>query len=191
MANLKQKIRFFALSALIFLLSALSVLAQDLEQIYNNLEEADFNYIFSLDPYQSDEYTKYIYSPYPLFRTGVNLIFKSKTIPAGYYLLTPREKDGKTYVLFKENGRVSYVIPVYKTQKIYDGFWEEKLPYEYQNFSQKTANKFFDYIGKKWGQRNKRTPIPKSYVEFNDGGEYWDMVLYYGETKYYLVFKKD
>ena len=38
--------------------------------------------------------------------------------------MTPREKDGKTYVLFKENGRVSYVVPVYEEDIIPETFWE-------------------------------------------------------------------
>ena len=48
-----------------------------------------------------------------------------------------------------------------------------------------------DFIGTKWGKKNQRTPIPKAYVEFNDAGEYWDMILYYGLKKYCLLFKKD
>jgi len=156
------------------------------DEVYQNLEEVDFEYIFGIDPHQADDYTKYMYSPYPLFRTGVNIIFKSKVIPPGYYLLTPREKNGKTYILFKENGRVSYVIPVYNEDVVYEGFYEEKFPHEIENLGKKTSNKIMEFIGTKWGKRNQRTPIPKAYVEFNDAGEYWDMLLYYGLKKYCL-----
>ena len=45
-------------------------------------------------------------------------------------------------------------------------------------------------VGKVFGKKNQRTPIPKAYIEFDDRGEYWDMVLYYGLKKYYLLFKK-
>ena len=48
-----------------------------------------------------------------------------------------------------------------------------------------------DFIGTKWGKKNQRTPIPEAYIEFNDAGEYWDMILYYGMKKYYVLFKKD
>jgi len=95
----------------------------DYDEVYSKLEEADFEYIFGLDPHQADDYTKYMFSPYPLFRSGVNLIFKTKTIPPGYYLLTPREKNGKTYILFKENGRVSYTIPVYDEDIVPETFY--------------------------------------------------------------------
>lgn len=199
MANTKNKFKFFILILTLFL-SIFSMPAQfnntcaqadELDEIYEKLEEAPFDYIFGIDPYQADEYTKYIYSPYPLFRSGVTLIFKSKTIPPGYYLLTPREKDGKTYILFKENGKISYVVPVYRTDKIHEGYYEEKFPHAQMSLTKKTGNKFMDFIGKKWGHRNKRTPIPQAYIEFNDAGVYWDMILYYGEKKYYLIFKKD
>ncbi len=57
--------------------------------------------MFGIDPYQAEDYTKYMYSPYPLFRVGVPFIFKNTEIKPGYYILTPRKKDGKTFVLFK------------------------------------------------------------------------------------------
>ena len=162
----------------------------DYASIYESLDEADFEYIFGIDPYQADEYTVYMHSPYPLFRTGVQLIFKSKTINPGYYLLTPREKEGKTYVLFKENGRVSYVIPVYKEDIVPETFYEEKFPHPKPNAYEKVKKKTMDFIGTKWGKKNQRTPIPNAYIEFDDVGEYWNMILYYGFKKYYLVFKK-
>ncbi len=196
MANVKNKTKFLILLICLFfsvfvLFNQKASAQDDFDTIYENLEEAPFEYIFGIDPYQSDEYTKYIYSPYPLFRSGVNLIFKSKKIPPGYYLLTPREKEGKTYILFKENGKISYVVPVYKTQNVYEGFYEDKIPQAQLTLTQKSRNKFMDFIGKKWGKTNKRTPIPKAYIEFNDAGIYWDMILYYGDKKYYLIFKKE
>ena len=196
MANVKNKTKFLILLICLFfsvfvLFNQKASAQDDFDTIYENLEEAPFEYIFGIDPYQSDEYTKYIYSPYPLFRSGVNLIFKSKKIPPGYYLLTPREKEGKTYILFKENGKISYVVPVYKTLNVYEGFYEDKIPQAQLTLTQKSRNKFMDFIGKKWGKTNKRTPIPKAYIEFNDAGIYWDMILYYGDKKYYLIFKKE
>ncbi len=163
----------------------------DYEKIYSELKEADFNYIFGLDPYQNDDYTKYMYSPYPLFRSGVTLVFKSIKIPPGYYLLTPREQDGKTWILFKENGKVICTIPIYKEEIVPEGFYEDKLPSKKLSFTQKMGKKTMEFIGKKWGKTNKRTPIPKAYIEFRDKGNFWDMILYYDSKKYYLLFKKD
>lgn len=199
MANVKNKITLFILVFSLFF-SPLSLCANEnmpkaqqtnFDEIYAQLEEADFDYIFGLDPHQADDYTKYMYSPYPLFRSGVNIIFKSKKIPSGYYLLTPREKNGQTYILFKENGKVSYVIPVYKEDIVYEGFYEEKFPQQMQTKTQKLGKKTMEFIGRKWGAKNQRTPIPQAYIEFNDEGIYWNMILYYGMKKYYLLFKKD
>ena len=161
------------------------------EEVYNNQEVADFEYIFGLDPYQNEEYTKYMYSPYPLFRLGVQIQFKTITIKPGYYLLTPREKNGKTWVLFKENGRVVYTIPVYKEDSVDKSFWEEKLPHPKLNLYEKTKKNTMNFIGKKFGSKNQRTPIPNAYIEFDDKGDFWNMILYYGNKKYYMIFKKD
>ena len=199
MANLKNKI-LLVVSFLVMLCTMCQTIANEnipnteldeYDKIYSSLEEADFDYIFGIDPHQADEYTVYMRSPYPLFRSGVNLIFKSKKIPPGYYLLTLREKNGKTWVLFKENGRISYVIPVYKEDIVYEGFYEEKFPRKKPTFREKVSKKTMDFIGTKWGKKNQRTPIPEAYIEFNDAGIYWDMILYYGLKKYHLLFKKD
>ena len=199
MANIKNKITLFILFLGMFFFNIQTFANENIPQtkldnydeIYANLEEADFDYIFGIDPHQADEYTVYMRSPYPLFRSGVNLIFKSKTIPPGYYLLTPREKNGKTWVLFKENGKISYVIPVYKEDVVLETFYEEKFPRKKPTTSEKIRKKTMDFIGTKWGKRNQRTPIPEAYIEFNDAGIYWDMILYYGLKKYHLLFKKD
>ena len=196
MANISRKIGYLIVFLFAFCSFAFAneniprTKLDDFDKIYSELPEADFDYIFGIDPHQADDYTIYMRSPYPLFRSGVDLIFKSKKIPPGYYLLTPREKNGKTWILFKENGRISYVIPVYNEDIVPETFWEEKIPHPKENFGQKVNKKVMGFIGTKFGKKNQRTPIPQAYVEFNDAGIYWDMVLYYGMKKYYLLFKK-
>ena len=191
MAMNKLKITSLILLFALFLNCFCAYGAKNYDEIYSKLEEADFEYIFGLDPHQADDYTKYMYSPYPLFRSGVNIIFKSKKISPGYYLLTPREKNGKTYILFKDNGKVVYTIPVYEEDIIPETFYEEKFPHTKPNIAQKAKKSVMGFIGTKWGKRNQRTPIPQAYIEFNDEGAYWDMILYYGLKKYCLLFKKD
>lgn len=203
MANIKHKSLFF--STILFGILSLNLVFlpafcdenatpihnKTYDEIYKDLKEADFSYIFGLDPYQPDEYTRYMYSPYPLFRSGVNLVFKSTVIPRGYYLLTPREKNGKTYVLFKEKGRVSYTIPVYREENLSETFYNDKLPQVEKKASQTLREKTMNFIGKRWGHKNQRTPLPNAYIEFTDRGIWWDMILYYGDKKYYLLFKKE
>ena len=198
MANFKLKNTFFILVLLtIFSICQVSantnipiVNSTDYEAIYASLEEADFDYLFGIDPYQAEEYKVHMRSPYPLFRSGVDLVFKTKRIPAGYYLLTPREKNGKTYILFKENGRVAFTIPVYKEDIVSKEFYKEKLPHEKLNAYEKTKKGTMNFLGKRFGKKNQRAPIPDAYIEFNDVGEYWSMILYYDTKKYYLIFKK-
>ena len=93
-------------------------------------------------------------------------------------------------MLFKENGRVSYIVPVYKEESIPKSFYKDKLPYAKLNPYQKTAKSTMGFIGKHFGKKSQRAPIPNAYIEFDDRGEFWDMILYYGEKKYYLLFKK-
>ena len=198
MVNFKSKITLFAFVFMFFVNTLLVIAnenipktsADNFDEIYEQLEEPDFDYIFGIDPHQADDYTKYMYSPYPLFRLGVDIIFKSKTIAQGYYLLTPREKNGKTYVLFKENGRIAHVVPVYKEDVVLETFYEEKFPHPKPTGVEKIRKKTMEFIGTKWGKKNQRTPVPQAYIEFNDAGVYWDMILYYGMKKYHLLFKK-
>ena len=74
---------------------------------------------------------------------------------------------------------------------VYEGFYEEKFPHKKLTTGEKIKKKTMDFIGTKWGKKNQRTPIPEAYIEFNDAGIYWDMILYYGLKKYHLLFKKD
>ena len=199
MAMNKFKITSLILLLLLFMNTFLAFANEDIpkyedknyDEIYSELQEADFEYIFGLDPHQPDDYTRYMHSPYPLFRSVVNLVFKTKTIPPGYYLLTPREKNGKTYILFKENGKISYTIPVYDEDIVPETFYEEKFPRVKPTLGKKMRDKTMGFIGTKWGHKNQRTPIPEAYIEFNDANAYWDMILYYGLKRYHLLFKKN
>ncbi|GBF23501.1 hypothetical protein tpqmel_0905, partial [Candidatus Gastranaerophilus sp. (ex Termes propinquus)] len=101
---------------------------EDYEKIYEELQNANFEYVFGIDPWQSEDYTKYIFSPYPLLRTSVYFRLKEILIPPGYYLLTPREREGKDWVLFKESGRVRFIVPVFKTELVEPLFYEKHVP---------------------------------------------------------------
>lgn len=163
---------------------------EDFRDIYYSLEPANFDYIFGLDPFQAEEYQKYLASPYPLLRTGVDFFFKGTKIPAGYYLLTAREKDGVQYVLFKQEGKVKYIIPTYKKELVDPLFYEKHVP-----TPKKTAwNKACDFGNKfisKTSKTSKRTLPPKAYIDVNEiGNEFWEVILYYGSQKYFMVFSQ-
>ncbi|MDO5438027.1 MAG: hypothetical protein Q4F80_07520 [bacterium] len=185
----------FLISVIIFLCGfvSLPVFAEtDFQKIYDELEPADFEYIFGIDPYQAEDYTKYMFSPYPLLRTGVNFVFKETIIPPGYYLLTPRKYQGRTYVLFKEQGRVKYMIPCYNVDITTEEFYDEYIPKPRTTKWQSFKTKIADTVGTMFPEKTQRKPIPKSYMEINDiDGEFFQIILYYGTGKYFLVFKQE
>ncbi len=190
-----KKINKFFITGFMLLFGAFfapSYADDNFQKIYDELLPADFEYIFGIDPYQAEEYKKYMFSPYPLLRTGVNFIFKETTIPPGYYLLTPRKYNGRTYVLFKEEGKVKYMIPCYNvditTEEFYDEYIPKKKTTKWQNFKTKVA----DTVGTLFPEKTQRKPIPKSYLEINDiDGEFFQLILYYGTNKYFLIFKQE
>ncbi|GBF23500.1 hypothetical protein tpqmel_0904 [Candidatus Gastranaerophilus sp. (ex Termes propinquus)] len=44
---------------------------ENYEKIYEELQNANFEYVFGIDPWQSEDYTKYIFSPYPLLENNI------------------------------------------------------------------------------------------------------------------------
>lgn len=161
------------------------------DEIYEKLQPADFEYMFGIDPYQAEDYTKYMYSPYPLFRVGVPFIFKDIKIEPGYYILTPRKKGGRTFVLFKEQGRVKYLIPVYDVDIVDPLFYDQYIPEKKKGFWAKTGEKTLNFIGRLFPKKTQRMPAPKAYIEVNDiDREYFQVILFYGEQKYYMIFKQ-
>ncbi len=165
---------------------------EDFKKIYEELEPVDFEYIFGIDPFQAQEYKQYMFSPYPLLRTGVNFIFKDTIIPPGYYLLTPRKHEGKTYILFKEGGRVKYAVPVYNVDITTEEFYDQYIPKPKTTKWQRFKTAIADKAGTMFPEKTQRKPIPKTYMEINDiDGEFFQIILYYGTGKYYLIFKQD
>lgn len=164
------------------------VKSEDYRTIYESLEPADFEYIFGLDPYQPEDYQRYLASPYPLLRSGVDFIFKNIKIPAGYYLLTPREKNGAQYVLFKQEGKVKYIIPTYKKELVDPMFYKQHVPTPEKTKWQKACDAGNAFVGRVSKQSKKTTP-PKAYIDVNQiGTEFWQLILYYGNEKYYMIF---
>jgi len=159
--------------------------------IYESLAPADFEYIFDLDPFQPEEYQKYLASPYPLLRNGTDFTFKDKTIPPGYYLLTPRKKDGVQYVLFKQEGKVRYIIPTYKTELVEPLFYERHVPTPKKTVWDKMGD-FGNKFVAKTAKNSKRTAPPKAYIDVNEiGNEFWEVILYYDSQKYFMIFERN
>lgn len=164
----------------------------DYATLYQNTNSANFDLVHNIDPYQNEDYQKYAWSPFPLFRLSSDVYFKGQTVPAGYYILTPRTMNGRDYVFFKEAGKVKYIIPVVKKELVPVDFYHNNLPTpkytKWQSFCKKTRDGFYTIFR----NSSKKAPPPKSYVvsEIIEGDMYL-IVVYYGESKYYLVFKSN
>ena len=176
----------------LFLLGANFCLAEEnWDEIYESLKPADFEYMFGQDPYQTEDYLKYNLSPYPLLRTGVDFVFKDTIIPKGYYLLTPREKNGVQYVLFKQQGKVKYAIPTYKTGVVEPTFYDKYIQVPKKSWWDKVCD-FGNKIVGKISKQSKKTEPMKAYIDVNQiGQDYWEIIVYYGLSKYYLLFRQN
>ena len=161
---------------------------KDYVQIYNNLEPANFSYIHDIDPDQYYDIKDTTWAPYPLLRLNSYIYFKNQAIEPGYYLITPREYKGKWYMLFKQNGKVSHIIPVYERNLIPEDFYDRHLTKPKLTASQKVHMGVLSFLGK-FNSTKRRDPI-KSYMEINDLENYFvSIVIYYGPHKYSTIFR--
>lgn len=161
----------------------------DYEQIYRDLEPADFSYVHDIDPGEMYDTQDTSWSPYPLFRLTSPLFFKNTTIEPGYYLLTPREHKGNWYVLFKEQGKVKYIIPAYNREIVPMGFYDENLPKAKLTPSQKFHIKFLDFVGKHI-KSSQRKPAPNTFLETTDlENNFISIIIYWGDYRYYMILR--
>ena len=137
----------------------------DYEILYAQAQEADFKFMHNIDPYQDEDNFKYAWSPYLLFRSSSTLTFKSSSIPAGYYLLTPREHKGKFWILFKEQGKVSYIIPVLRTEVVPPDFYKTHVPKPKKSCWKKLGDGIGQVFYRVFKSSKKQNP-PSAYIEF-------------------------
>lgn len=157
-------------------------------QIYNDLEVPDFSYLHGIDPEQYYDMKDTSWSVYPLFRLNSPIYFKTITIEPGYYLLTPREHDGKWFMLFKQNGVVKHIIPVYERDYTPEMFYDEHIPKPKYTGAQKIHMGFLDFIGH-FKSTKRKEPV-QTYLEVNDLENYFvSIIIYYGSHKYSTLFR--
>lgn len=161
----------------------------DYDNLYIQTELSTTKLMHNIDPFQDEEYQKYTYSPYPLFRTCSYLYFKGLNIPPGYYSLTPRKFKEKDFVLFKTNGKVQFIVPVVKNEAVPIDFYAKNIPVpkqtKFQKFCKKTSDVFY-----KFSKNSRRIPPPKSFIEVSDESNYFVIKLYYGDDCFIMAFKK-
>ncbi len=161
---------------------------KDYAGIYNSLEIPSHSYLHNIDPDQYYDMKDATWAPYPLLRLNSYIYFKDKAIEPGYYLLTPREHKGKWYLLFKQNGKVSHIIPVYERDIIPELFYEKHLTKPKLTKAQKIHMGVLDFLGK-FDSTKRKEPI-KSYMEINDlENHFVSIIIYYGNHKYSTIFR--
>ena len=162
--------------------------AKNYAQIYNSLEPATFSYLHGIDPDEFYDVKDATWSIYPLLRLNSAIFFKNIAIEPGYYLLTPREHDGKWYILFKQNGKVVHIIPVYERGYTPVNFYDEHIPKPKLKPSQKIHMGILKGVGKV--KSSKRQEPVKNYLEVNDLDNYFiNVIIYYGGHKYSTIFR--
>ena len=161
---------------------------KDYAKIYNGMELPTFKYMHDIDPDQYYDTKDATWSPYPLLRLNSYIYFKQRAIEPGYYLLTPREYKGNWYLLFKQNGKVVHIIPVYERGIVPETFYETHIPKPKLTPSQKVHMGFLNFLGN--FKSTKRQQPVKSYMEINDLENYFvSIIIYYGAHKYYTIFR--
>ena len=159
-----------------------------ISQTYRELEVPNFTYIHDLDPEEYVDTQNASWSPYSLFRLTAPLYFKTITIQPGYYLLTPREHEGNYYMLFKQNGKIKYIIPVYDKEIVELDFYKNHLPEEKTTWSQKQHLRLLKFVGK--FRSSQRPEMPKTYLEAEDLDDNFIVIaLYWGDYKYYMILR--
>lgn len=181
--------KFLLVIVAIFLTAQVSLADTDYEQIYRDLDPADFSYVHNIDPEEMYDVQYTSWSPYPLFRLTSPLFFKNTTIEPGYYLLTPREHNGNWYILFKEQGKVKYIIPAYNREIVPMGFYDANLPKAKLTPSQKFQVKLYDFVGKHV-RSSQRKPAPDTFLETTDlANNFISIVIYWGDYRYYMILR--
>lgn len=161
----------------------------DIEQMYRDMPVPTFRYVHNIDPGEYQDIRYSTWSPYPLFRLTAPLFFKTVKIDPGYYLLTPREHDGEWFILFKEAGKVKYIVPCYKKEMVPVDFYKNNLPQVKLTKVQLIREKTLKFVGQKF-KSSKREPIPDTYLEASDlDNNFISIIVYWGNYRYYFVLR--
>ena len=175
----------------IFFLTLQAYADDDFDYIkkYNEMPIPTHSYIHQIDPGQYFDMMNTTWSPYPSFRLVSPIYFKTITIQPGYYLLTPREYKGVWYILFKQAGKIVYIVPTYNRDIVPEFFYQNRLPKAKLSIGQKFQIKGLNWIGSHFDCA-KRRPAPASYLEVTDlDNNYLSMVIYWGDFRYYTIFR--
>ena len=149
----------------------------DYQKAFDELQDVQVQFIHDEDADEYYDTQKIYFSRYPLIRLTQTLYVKKMVIPPGFYLLTPREYGGKKCVLFKQAGKIKYVVPIFEYRTILPELEYQKPP-------------------KKWWQIRDRYTFQMQYYErkiraFDVYSEFYEIDLYYRDGLSKMLFKKN
>lgn len=149
----------------------------DYQKIFDNLQDIQVEFINDEDPDEYYDTQKIHFSPYPLIRLTHTLYVRNQVISPGFYLLTPREYNGQKCVLFKQAGKIKYIVPIFEYKTIIPEYEYEKPP-------------------KKWWQIRDRYTFQTQYYErkiraFDVYSDFYEIDLYYRSGLSKMLFKKN
>lgn len=197
--SVKKLLLIFLILLACLKFSAFQCKAQNLrinyDLIYKDTPVLDFMYEDKLDPEEEIDYDKYvIISPYTLMRITDTLRSKKVLLKPGYYLVKAEKRDGYEFLLFKQNGKVAGVVPVYQKTiinpaLIYKESLKPKPSLLGRIFS--IPKKIISYPFKGWYEKRKVPLPPRSAIESRvvGNGKYLEIWLYVEQYLYKVLLK--
>ena len=161
--------------------------------MYEDMPILDFMYEAGVDPEEPEDYEEYFISPYVLIRLPVKLRNQKTVLNPGYYLVKPEEKDGYNFAIFKQNGRVAGIVPIYKKYRVNPETIfptpQKKEPKWYAKPFIMTKNIIKKPFKKIFKQQNLKIP-PRAKAEFKFvDDKYYDLGLYVESSLYKMLFR--
>ena len=149
----------------------------DYDAAYKKFKPVNVEFIHEEDPDEYYDTQKLHFSPYPLIRLTQPLYYLDKKIEPGFYLMTPREYNGERCVLFKQGGKIKYVVPIFEHGTVNPELEYRKPP-------------------KKWYQIRDRYTFQTQYYErkihaFDVSDVYYEIDLYYKADLSKMLLKKN
>ena len=92
-------------------------------------------------------------------------------------------------MLFKEAGKIKYIVPCYKKEMVPMDFYKNHLPQVKMTKPQLIREKFLNMVGKNV-KSSKRQPIPDTYLEADDlNNNFVSIIVYWCNYRYYFVLR--
>jgi hypothetical protein len=188
----KSLFLFVILSFIVFSVPANAAENTNYESIYNNLPVLDFYYDHNEDPDEQLDYHDFIKSPYPLIRISAKLSCKEVKLLPGYYLMAVRNRSNYDFVMFKQNGKIVTMVPVYEKQLVNPETVYPK-PKVKKSLLKKTGSGIKRIVAAPFKPYRKPPEPPRYAVTSSlvDGGKYFEIWLYQEQYLYKILFKVD